>query len=145
MNMTERIMTMETEHLSNIFGQFDSHVKKIEKTLGVTVIVRDNLVKFIGNDNACSNAQLIFKQLYELSKRGNEITDQTVNYELSLILEKQDPSAIVTLDGDIICHTIQGKPVKPKTIGQKKSSMAAIETSYHSTMLFGSTSLTMAS
>ena len=74
MNMTERIMTMETEHLSNIFGQFDSHVKKIEKTLGVTVIVRDNLVKFIGNDNACSNAQLIFKQLYELSKRGNEIT-----------------------------------------------------------------------
>ena len=120
MNMTERIMTMETEHLSNIFGQFDSHVKKIEKTLGVTVIVRDNLVKFIGNDNACSNAQLIFKQLYELSKRGNEITDQTVNYELSLILEKQDPSAIVTLDGDIICHTIQGKPVKPKTIGQKK-------------------------
>ncbi|SER53762.1 PhoH family protein [Lachnobacterium bovis] len=120
MNMTEKTMTIEAEHLSNIFGQFDSNIKKIEKTLGVTVIVRENLVKFIGNDNACKSAQEVFTQLYELSKRGNEITEQTVNYELSLILEKQDPSAIVTLDGDIICHTIQGKPVKPKTLGQKK-------------------------
>ena len=57
-------------------------------------------------------------QLLELSKRGNVITEQNVNYALALMAEEKE-SAIVEIDRDCICHTINGKPVKPKTLGQK--------------------------
>ncbi|SFG26220.1 phosphate starvation-inducible protein PhoH [Lachnospiraceae bacterium C7] len=119
MSMTEVTMSMEATHMSNIFGQFDTFLKKIERTLGATIIARGDQLKFVGSQTACENTKEVFTQLYELSKRGSEITEQNVNYELSLILEKKNTSAIVELDGDIICHTIQGKPVKPKTLGQK--------------------------
>ena len=58
-------------------------------------------------------------ELYELSKRGNEITEQNVNYAISLKESIQNHD-MLQMDGDTICHTISGKPVKPKTIGQKK-------------------------
>lgn len=58
-------------------------------------------------------------ELLELSKRGNVITEQNVNYALSLSMEEKSPS-LLELDKDVICHTIQGKAVKPKTLGQQK-------------------------
>ena len=102
----------------NVFGQFDANIKKIERTLGVTVIVRDDQVKIIGNESAANGAAEVFNQLYELSKRGNVIAEQNVNYALALLQEHKG-SQMVEIDKDIICHTINGKPVKPKTIGQK--------------------------
>ena len=57
-------------------------------------------------------------QLLELSKRGNVITEQNVNYALALMAEEKE-SAIVEIDRDCICHTINGKVIKPKTLGQK--------------------------
>ena len=91
---------------------------KKERTLGVTVIVRDDQVKIIGNESAANGAAEVFNQLYELSKRGNVIAEQNVNYALALLQEHKG-SQMVEIDKDIICHTINGKPVKPKTIGQK--------------------------
>ncbi len=61
----------------------------------------------------------MFNQLIELAKRGNEITEQNVDYALSLSFDEKE-SAIVELDDNIICRTIMGKPIKPKTLGQKK-------------------------
>ena len=61
----------------------------------------------------------MFEQLIALAERGNVITEQNVNYALAL-LEEHKGSEIVEIDKDIICHTINGKPVKPKTIGQKE-------------------------
>ena len=61
----------------------------------------------------------MFEQLIALAERGNVITEQNVNYALAL-LEEHRGSEIVEIDKDIICHTINGKPVKPKTIGQKE-------------------------
>lgn len=116
--MNEIIMNMKAEHMSNVFGQFDAYIKKIERTLGVTVIVRDDKIKIIGNENQITAANEVFAQLYELSKRGNVITEQNVNYALSLLAEKKE-SSLVEIDKDVICHTITGKPVKPKTLGQK--------------------------
>ena len=116
--MNEIIMNMKAEHMSNVFGQFDAYIKKIERTLGVTVIVRDDKIKIIGNENQITAANEVFTQLYELSKRGNVITEQNVNYALSLLAEKKE-SSLVEIDKDVICHTITGKPVKPKTLGQK--------------------------
>ncbi|MCI5516853.1 PhoH family protein [Roseburia sp. MUC/MUC-530-WT-4D] len=118
MSMNELAINIPLEHMSNVFGQFDVYIRKIEKTLGVTVIVRDDQLKIIGNDANIKAASEVFTQLYELSKRGNVITEQNVNYALSLLAEKKETS-LVEIDKDIICHTITGKPVKPKTLGQK--------------------------
>lgn len=119
MSLCESSLHIESQYVSNVFGQFDVHVKKIEKVLGVTVILRDDQLKIIGNENNAKGAIEIFSQLITLAKRGNVITEQNVNYALSL-LEEHKESAIVEIDKDIICHTINGKPVKPKTIGQKE-------------------------
>jgi phosphate starvation-inducible PhoH-like protein len=119
MNMTEVSMDIPAELLTNVFGQFDVHVKKIEKTLGVTVVMRDDQIRIIGNEAACCGAKEVFSNLCALAKRGNQITEQNVNYALALLMEHKG-DALVEIDKDVICHTINGKPVKPKTIGQKE-------------------------
>lgn len=119
MSVIESIMDIPAGHEQNVFGQFDAHLKKIEKTLHVTVIVRESEIKIIGNDVSAKRAKDVFTELIELSKRGNTITEQNVNYALSLSMEGMTET-ITELDKDIICRTISGKPIKPKTHGQKK-------------------------
>ena len=103
----------------NVFGQFDAFAKKIERTLQVTLVLRDDSLKIIGAQGNIEGAKEVFEQLIALAERGNVITEQNVNYALAL-LEEHRGSEIVEIDKDIICHTINGKPVKPKTIGQKE-------------------------
>lgn len=119
MSVIENIMNIPAEHEKNVFGSFDGNIKKIERTLHVTVIARDSQVKIIGSDVAAKRARSVFEQLIELSKRGNTITEQNVDYALSLSYDNKE-SAIVDLDDNIICRTVMAKPVKPKTLGQKK-------------------------
>lgn len=118
MSVVESILDIPAEHTSNVFGQFDCFIKKIEKTLKVTIIARDNEIKIIGSDTMTKRATSVINNLTELSKRGNIITEQNVDYALSLSFEQKD-DAIVEIDSDIISRTIAGKPIKPKTIGQK--------------------------
>lgn len=66
-----------------------------------------------------NQAKRVMEQLVEMSKRGNTITEQNVDYAISLVFEDNE-KGIVEIDKDIICHTLQGKPIKPKTLGQKK-------------------------
>ncbi len=119
MNLSEVSVNIPVELMPNVFGQFDIHTKKIEKTLGVTVVVRDDQIKIIGSEGACKGAAEVLHSLSELAKRGNEITEQNVNYALALCLEDKG-DALVEIDRDLICHTVNGKPVKPKTLGQKE-------------------------
>lgn len=107
------------EHERNIFGSFDTHLKKIEKSLGVTIIARDSGIKLVGRSENVKCAEGVLKELLELSRRGNSITEQNVDYTLSFALEGRK-SDLLAIDADIICHTIQGKPVKPRTAGQKQ-------------------------
>ena len=118
MSIVETFVDIPTEYMGNIFGQFDEHLKKIERTLQVTLIARDDHLKVIGAESSCKAAEELFSQLVTLSQRGNEITEQNVNYALSLIMEHSGTS-LAELDREVICHTINGKPVKPKTIGQR--------------------------
>ncbi len=111
-------MELPAEHERNVFGQFDEYVKKMERSLGVTVISRDGQLKILGPQQACRQAVKIFTQLLELSRRGNTITEQNINYALSLAAEEKT-SAITEIDKDYICHTLNGRPIKPKTLGQK--------------------------
>lgn len=118
MSLMETIIDVPAEHEKNVFGQFDAHVKMIEKTLNVTIIARDGEIKLIGENDNVVKAKSVFVQLIELSKRGNTITEQNASYALSLCFENKE-AAIVEIDQDLICHTISGKLIKPKTLGQK--------------------------
>lgn len=119
MSILEEFIEIPAEHESNIFGQFDAYAKKIERTLHVTLIARDGDVKILGEDVRVKQAKRVLEQLLVLSQRGNTITEQNVDYAISLVFEDNEKE-LVEIDKDIICHTLQGKPIKPKTIGQKK-------------------------
>lgn len=118
MNTKELSLDIKTDHINNVFGEFDSNIKIIEKELSVSFINRDDSVKILGNEEHISIAENVFMELIELSKRGNVIDEQCVRYVLKL---KDDVNRhdLVEMDDDIICHTTNGKPVKPKTLGQK--------------------------
>lgn len=118
MSLNEVSLRIPAEQMSNVFGQFDVNIKKIERALGVTVIAREDQLKIIGNEVAINGAAEVFGQLAKLAERGNVITEQNVNYALALLQEHKG-DAMVEIDHDVICHTIAGKPVKPKTLGQK--------------------------
>jgi len=119
LSIIENVLDIPAEHSSNIFGSCDAYVKKIERTLKVTIIARDSELKLVGAEGAVKRAASVFAQLLELSKRGNTITEQNVDYALSLSFEDK-AEALSELDADVIARTVLGKPIKPKTIGQKE-------------------------
>lgn len=119
MNIVETLIDIPAEHERNVFGQFDTYVKKIEKTLKVSVISRDGSVKILGPASRTGQAVRVFEQLLELSRRGNTIEEQNVDYALALSMEGRE-KALSEIDKDLICHTMNGRPIKPKTLGQKQ-------------------------
>ena len=119
MNTFEKSINVPNEHIANIFGQFDCHAQKIEKAMNVTMIVRDDHVKVIGSQSSVERTADIINSLVELAERGNSISEQQVNYAISLSMTDQT-NQVAELDKDIICHTVNGKPIKAKTVGQKQ-------------------------
>ena len=79
MSIIETIVDVPADHQRNVFGQFDVFVKKIERTLRVTMIARDGELKIIGPQGAVNKAKSVFNNLIELSKRGNLIMEQNVD------------------------------------------------------------------
>ena len=118
MSVKESLIELPAQYSSAVFGQLDEYAKKIERTLKVTIIARDSDVKVIGAEGAVKKAAGVLNNLIELARRGNQITEQNVDYALSLAFEEKE-DAILEIDTDIICRTITGKPIKPKTLGQK--------------------------
>ena len=114
-----RELDIDTEHARNIFGSFDKYVKDIEKRLHVTIVNRDGKLKIMGGEDAAKDAEDVLKQLAALSGNGSQVTQQQVNYILDE-MEEREPVSLVEIDKDLICHTVNGKPVKHKTAGQKK-------------------------
>lgn len=106
--------------LRNIFGQFDCHIKKIENAFNVRITIRDGELKITGDESKVKGTVRVLDNLMEYSDLGNTIDEQNVDYILSLAEEGEDESALVQIDADTICHTAMGKPIKPKTLGQKK-------------------------
>ncbi len=115
----ENMIDIPAEHEKNVCGQFDVNLKKIERSLHVTMVDRDGALKIIGPEEMVQRAKSVFSNLIELSRRGNTITAQNVDHALFLSVTGDDHQ-IVEIDKDIICRTISGRPVKPKTMGQKQ-------------------------
>ncbi|MCR4831562.1 MAG: PhoH family protein [Pseudobutyrivibrio sp.] len=113
-------ITIPAEHIDNIFGQFDKNIKAIEKGMDISFIPRDDSIKVIGEKDHVEHAVIIVDELLSLSKKGNTITIQDVNYIMSIEQEKIESHDVSEARGEIICHTTTGKPVAPKTLGQKK-------------------------
>ena len=101
----ETVIDIPAEHEANVFGQFDAYAKKIERALHVTLIARGESVKIMGDALKVEKAK--------------KVLDQLVDYTLALVMEDSEEN-VLEIDKDIICHTLQGKPIKPKTLGQKK-------------------------
>lgn len=104
----------------NVFGACDSFIKKIERELNVTIVNRDGELKISGTEKSITKACKVLTNLMELSSRGNEIEEQKVDYILELSKEDENEDALLEIDESIICHTMAGKPIKAKTLGQKK-------------------------
>ena len=119
MSACEKSIMIPADCIANVFGQFDTHVKRIERTLNVTMVLRDTQLKIMGEEVFVNKAIEVMESLVGLAQRGNTITEQNVNYTLSLS-EEHHSDTVVELDKDVICHTVNGKPVKAKTIGQKQ-------------------------
>lgn len=113
------VLDIPAGHENNIFGGLDAHLKKIERTLQVEVVLRDGSVRITGESERVGEADRVFGELLKLSERGNTITEQNVDYVLSLTQEKSSVS-LADIDKELVGFTIQGKPIKPKTLGQKK-------------------------
>lgn len=118
MDTNERTIQMEPNHAINVFGAFDSNIKKIEKAFRTTIINREGIIKIIGSEDGKELTINVLNELYELSKRGNTITATQVDYAIEMNSENKKDSLLI-VDDDVICHTMNGKPIKPKTLGQK--------------------------
>lgn len=112
-------MQIPAEHMQNIFGGNDAYIKKIEEDLHVIITDRNGEVRISGEHESVDKAVKLIRELEELSKRGNPIQEQNVSYALELSKEGEEDT-LLEIDADCICHTITGKPIKPKTMGQKK-------------------------
>ncbi|MBR1909090.1 MAG: PhoH family protein [Lachnospiraceae bacterium] len=111
-------LRIDEQDLRNIFGPFDSHIKIIENAFGTTVVERDGEIKILGELSDAQRTGEVIEELYELSKRGSAITEQQVRYSVEMH-EENIKDSLIAADESLICHTISGKPVKPKTLGQK--------------------------
>ncbi len=101
-----------------LFGSFDANIRLLEQEFGVTVLARGTDIKVSGEPEAVERAVKAVDGLLQLLGRGEQLNEQNVRYVLMLVKEGAE-GAISQLSGDSICITSGGKPVKPKTLGQK--------------------------
>ena len=113
-------MEIPSELIHNVFGKLDEHIKKIESAFDVTVVARNDGVQIMSNSPASNpqKAEKVLRHLMSLAKKGETVTEQAVNYSIAALEDEHEQ--IENLSDDTICNTISGRPVKPKTVGQKK-------------------------
>lgn len=117
--MTDRF-ELPAEVERDIFGSFDRNIRNIEETLHVTIVLRDGSVVVTGEEKSVGEAGKIIRQLARLSENGGSVDTQRVQYAIDLKDEPSGDDMFSRMDEDTICHTVTGKPVRPKTLGQQK-------------------------
>ena len=131
--MAEQIITFDAvEQAVSLFGSFDENIRLIEDEFGVSVISRGSDLKICGSEEQVSLAVRALNSLLVLIKKGEPLTSQNVRYAISLVNEGNEDK-LSSMSSDTICITSKGRPVKPKTLGQKKYCTAIEE----NTITFG--------
>ena len=118
--MNDFVLRMEiaAKDQQALFGMQDKYIRSLEKEYAVSIYDRDGSVHVRGAEEQVRRVEKVMRQLLSLSGKGAEIAQQNVDYAMSLEPEAKE-GILAEIDDDIICHTINGKPIKPKTIGQK--------------------------
>lgn len=115
----EKTIEFSTEELRTLFGQNDKYLDKIEKELQVSLINRNGGLKIIGDEVNVNAASGLLKQIIKsVTSDKSDLEEQKVDYAISLSKENKT-DALEIIDKEVICHTVNGKPIKPKTLGQK--------------------------
>ncbi|MCD7774916.1 MAG: PhoH family protein [Clostridiales bacterium] len=120
------------ENAVSLFGSFDENIKEIEKSFDVSILNRGSDLKVTGEIENVSYAVRAIGGLLTLINKGEPLNSQNVNYVISLVRDGADDK-LSEFTGDCICITTKGRPVKPKTLGQKKY----IEAIKSNTIVFG--------
>ena len=119
-DMIEQTMSVDRmEHVISVFGSFDENLRLIENEMNVHITDRESEIKISGDAEDVMHAQRAIEGLISLASKGENIDSQNVRYVMSLVKAGQDDK-IGELSRDVICVTSKGKPVKAKTLGQKK-------------------------
>ena len=119
--MAEVTISMNnTDEIRAVFGEFDRNINLIQKAFSVTVFSRDNCVKIIADDELSAvKAENAVKTLCGMFSRGETIEEQNVRYAISMVNDGAE-GEIAAISEDCVCVSFTGKPIKPKTVGQKK-------------------------
>ena len=119
--MSDTTISMDsTEQLCAVFGEFDRNINQIQKAFSVTIFSRGSDVKITGDDEmAVAKAEKAVRTLCGCFNRGEAITDQNVRYAIDMVNDGSE-GEIAVISGDCVCVSYAGKPIKPKTVGQKK-------------------------
>jgi len=118
MGYIEKDLQLPAGSMQTVFGQFDRNIRKIERSFSVSYVVRDDRLRISGEERAVEKAERVLGDLARMAEKNNEITDQSVDYAISLVMDER-AEQLSELDRDVICHSISGRPVKPKTFGQR--------------------------
>ena len=118
--MFEQIINIDRmEQAVSLFGSFDENVKLIEKEFSVSVVSRGSDLKITGEPENVAAAARAVNGLLTLINKGEALSEQNVRYVISLVREGSE-NKLRSMSDDCICITAKGKPVKAKTLGQKK-------------------------
>ena len=129
----EQIVSVDRmEQAVSLFGRLDENIRLIEQQFGVSVVSRDSDIRVDGEPENVDKAVRAIHGLLQLINRGEQLTEQNVRYVLMLVNEGTE-HRLPTLAGDSICITAKGRPVKPKTLGQK----AYVEAIRNNTIVLG--------
>lgn len=117
--METRISVDGIDEAAELFGSFDGNMRLIEQEYGVSVVFRDSELKITGEDpQKVDRAGRALKSLITLIGGGESLSEQNVRYCMSMVAEDSEEK-VARLAGDCICITAKGKPIKPKTVGQR--------------------------
>jgi len=108
------------EQIISLFGNFDENIKRIEKRYSVTITSHGSQIKVKGQPDSVMLACRTIEGLITMINKGEQITDQNIEYMASLVEDGNDGKITEITDADCICITSKGKPVKPKTLGQRQ-------------------------
>ena len=118
MIIQKKFIVSEEKFERELFGDFDENIKLIESTLSIDVILREGNIVLMGEEKNVDLALKLMNELHDTVSNGKSLDKQSITYSLSLLLEGSE-MRIKELE-DVIVLTKKGKPVQPKTLGQKK-------------------------
>ena len=117
--MEQRISIERMEQAVNIFGSFDENIRLLEKEFSVAVTNRDGELRINGEPEDVMHAAKAVQAMLTLSSRGEALGEQNVRYIIDMVRTGKEEQ-ISELAGDVLCISAKGRPVKPKTLGQKE-------------------------